>query len=463
MNAVASALSRFGRGGSSRVSDDWPHTAFGWGGGLRFQSLQDFLNYYKKDAFTIAYGQMDPLTCYTLAYSNPWITAVVNAITRPIASSKPSAAPSSEGVDVDPVEEDYIEGLISRPNEGMDFGSFMGAVMRDLLITGNAFIEVAYNNFGVPGNLYHHPPYVIKVDDDGYVHRNGYRFKEGELVHIRLPNPFDPYWGLSPLVSLVASLMLDMNILMNNLKYFSNSQLKGILSIDKSIDYMSAEKEVERIQQTIKNMRETGDEGHLVAFGVTFQSLASTNKDMMTPEVEKSIRDKILAVYGVPPSKVCLTETSTMSAGGGEAHAETMNETLTYWASAGFIDPINSTITRWAGLKTVKLSLRGLTHKDELAMARVHREWIRSSFATINEVRDAEGLPPIDSPVANEPLLPLNVAPMSLFEGGHPKYGDDAPGGPDDAETDRESNAYDEDDGHVDEFMRILMREGLIR
>lgn len=455
---MEAAKNVFKREGRSRVSGGFG----GFGGGippLQFNSISSFLDYYKKDAFSMAYSQMDPLTCYSLAYSNPWITAVVNAITRPIASSTPYAASTTQDGTVNPAEEEYLVNLITQPNETTDGGEFLTTIMKDLLITGNAYIEVAYNGYGVPGNLYPHPPYMIKIEEGRYIHKTGYQFKDGELIHIKLPNPFDPTIGLSPLVPLVASLMLDRNILLNNLKYFTNSQLKGILSIDKSVDYLAAEKEVKRIQDTIQDMQTRGEEGHLVAFGVTFQSLASTNRDMMTPDVEKSIRDRILAVYGVPPSKICLIEAGNIGAGSGEAQSETMNETLQYWASSGVIKPINQTVVRWAGLETVELGLRGITHKNELMMARVHREWIRSSIASINEVRDEEGLPPLDSPVADMPLVPLNVAPISLFEEGHPKYGEpdeDNKPGPDDQETDRTSQAYEE-------ILHYMRKDGLIR
>jgi HK97 family phage portal protein len=429
---------------------------------MSFNSMSDFIQFYKSEAFKIAYTQMDAFTCYNLAYSNSWISAVINAIARPMSSA------DIVGVAKDPekpndLEIDYINELFKDPNPYDTSEQFRYDLAMDLLSTGNYFIEVAYNQYGFPVSLYRHYPYMVSQRKDGrYVHKNGYVFEDGEIIHVKLFNPFDDKRGMSPLVPVVAAIMLDSNIINHNMKYYENNQLKGILSVDKEMGFERGRQEVENIQEQISQMKKRGEEGHLAAFGVGFQAISSTNRDMMTPEMEKSVRERILAVYGVPPSKIALIETGSIGGGVGETQADTLNDTLDFWAKIGFIGPFNKHLLPLAKVQDTLVDFTNLTKKDDMKEAQLQKQWIDSYSSTINEIRALQGKDPYDIDIANEPLVPNNLVPLSsLLVEPEPEVQPKAPL--------PEPKPIDEEDPEEDveqfmkEYKKLLKSNGLVK
>ncbi len=433
-------------------------------GGMQFNSIADFINYYKSEAFKVAYSQMDAFTCYNLAFSNSWISSVINAIARPISTAELIGIPK-DPENPDDFEIQYINELFADPNPNDTAEEFRYDLAVDLLATGNAYIEVAYNQFGFPVSLYRHYPYMITKKNGVYYHRNGYQFKEGEIIHIKLFNPFSENVGMSPFVPVVAAIMLDSSIMANNMKYFENNQLKGILSVDNKLNYQEGRKEVEAIQEQIKEMRQKGQEGHLAAFGVSFQTISSTNKEMMTPELEQSVRKRILAIYGVPPSKVSLSETGSIGGNVEETQADTMNDTLEFWARMCFIGPIQKHFMPMAAVENTKVDFTGLTKKDEIKEATLQKQWIDSYTKTINEIRGLRGEEPFDDPAADEPLVPGNLVPLSSLSGMQQGNSDINPSGTGNNNPD-DGNEPDDDgtepDDSTNQYIKALKKQGLI-
>lgn len=103
--------------------------------------------------------------------------------------------------------------LLRNPNERDSESSFKEAAIAYLLLSGNSYIE---RNGGTettpPVFLYAHRPDLLRVIKGsirnmvgGYEYKNGaapIRFQEWEMLHLRLFNPLDDWYGMSPLESL---------------------------------------------------------------------------------------------------------------------------------------------------------------------------------------------------------------------------------------------------------------------
>lgn len=384
--------------------------------GVSFDTLNDFFTYYKQSYTSTAYLQLTPLVCHQLAVLNPWIESAIRAITDPISTAEWTATPR-DPTEPDQVEIDYLSWLMNNPNPFQDTQTLTELLVRDKLATGSAYLELVPNSYGFPAAIYRVPPQKVEPKQVGdrirYVRSNGYVFPDEYFLPLNRPNPFSDYKGLSPLVSLFSKLMLDEAVTEHNLRYFVKDVLKGLLSFSDKVNYADTEKELERIQTQVKDMQENGESGHLVTYGVTFQSLASNNKDMMTPEVESRIIDAIKAVYRVPPAKIMLIESGNLGGGTSEGQDETLNDTV-LTESRKLIIPLQNRLSTLAGITNTTLSLKNLTKKNEYRESEVDTINLQNGSTTLNEVRTRRGLERYEDWRADQPLIPANLLPLSI-------------------------------------------------
>ena len=422
-------------------------------GGMGFNTMGEYINFYKSDAFKIAYYYMDALSCYNLATASPLIMSAIGAIARPISSAdiigmqKPKHKENEDEIET-------INALMESPNEDQDADEFKLKVMHSGLITGNVYYERVDNTFGYPASIYFHEPYNITQPSPGvYVHRDGTKFPPGSIIHRKYWNPLSPNVGMSPLVSLVAAMMLDSTIVKNNLGYYDSNSLKGILNIDPSVPQSAAKDEIERIQASVQEMKAQGKEGHLIAYATTFQAITSNNKDMMTPDMMEELVKRIGGVYGVPPAKVMRIDSGNIGGGTGESQADSMNESNEFWANYWLVSPFKHHLLPAYKFEDTTIGIRNLTKKDDLNLAQLNTEYMKNYSTTINEIRKSRGEEPIDSPYADEPLVPQQYIPLSLV-GQTPMT--EAPGSPNNTEPEKPS-----DDPVAEEVAKFFRENGV--
>ena len=397
---------------------------------MTYSGINDYLKKSQKDTWRVAYDYLDPFSCYVLALSNDRIMSAITAIARPIASAEFVAAPR-DPTKPNKIEMQILNQLFEDPNPSMATGydynldtatnndqsssMFQYACTLDMLCTGNNYIEQAYNQFGKPVALYRHPPYMIDIKNGYYVHKNGYIFQREELIHNKYFNPFSNKIGMSPLVPIVGALMLDNAILDKNIKNFGNDALKGILTLDKDIGPEAAQSEITRIRKQIREMRERGEEGHLVTFAAAFQTISASNKDMMTPEIEKSILNRVIANYGVPPAEIMQIDSGNLGSGTGTSQKETLYETVRFWNKFSLLDSYKSHLTKYGGITDTSVDVKNLTLVDERKQMEINREYILAGVKDIDQVRISLGDTPYDEDWSRQPTIPSNRIPLSMI------------------------------------------------
>lgn len=400
--------------------------------GMQFNSIGDFMKYIKSDAFNLAYKQLDPFSCYVLAFSNDRIMSAITAIARPIGGAEYVASPKDSD-NPNKIEIDYLNELLSDPNPDLftkndyDYnvntvteydqspGDYQYAMALDMLITGNNYEEISYNAIGKPAARYRHPPYMIDIINGRYVHRNGYIFKRGEIIHNKYFNPFSNKVGMSPLVPLVAAVMLDSSILQKNIKNFANDALKGIINIDPSVSADKAEENIQKIKQQVTQMKKSGKSGHLIAYAAAFQAISTTNKDMLTPEIEKTIFDRIIAIYGVPPAEVMKIESGNIGGGTGESQKETLYESVRFWNKKILLGSYQRQLVRYAELKDTTVNVKNLTITDERKQVELHEKYLSNGVTDIDEVRSDLGKEPYGEDWSQTPSIGSTRIPANLI------------------------------------------------
>ncbi len=217
---------------------------------------------------------------------------------------------------------------------------------------------------------------------------------------------------MSPLVPLVAAVMLDSSILQKNIKNFANDALKGIINIDPSVPSDQVNANIERIRTQIKDMRETGQSGHLVAYAAAFQAISATNKDMLTPEIESTIMDRIIAIYGVPPAEIMKIESGNLGSGTGTSQKETLYESVRFWNKKLLLGSYKRQLIRYAGFKDTTVDVKNLTITDERKQLEIHRGYIDSGVLAVDDVLIELGREPYNEPWSEKPTMASPRVPV---------------------------------------------------
>jgi HK97 family phage portal protein len=205
-----------------------------------------------------------------------------------------------------------LQKLLDRPNEFWSTQHFFMLVILELLLTGNCLVckyrvdgKVVEMFTANPRNIAPVPSTTNHIDHYIVVGPTGKKYKlhSDDAIHMMLPDPVNPYWGLSPLQAVARAVETDSeaaswqkNSLHNNMVPPGIIQMGGHLG-----------------DAQIKNLRETLKEEYQGAInarrpfilgggGATavWQQLSLTPAEVDFIRTRELSREEICAAFGVP-------------------------------------------------------------------------------------------------------------------------------------------------------------------
>lgn len=298
-----------------------------------------------------------------------------------------------------------------------------------LELTGNAYWVLLNNALGVPGEIWPVNPALIKVVPDKYEYIRGYlmevngakaSFERDEVIHFKYPNPTNPgdtlshYYGLGPVAAARLAITGDLYASRWNVNFFSNgARPDGHLTTEQRL----TEEDARRLRAMWEESHKGVDKAHRVAVlgqGTKYHQVAINPKDMDFLAQRKFGRDEILAIFGVPASKLGIVEDVN------RANAEANNYTFI----KDVIQPkLRRMDERLNAFLTPKFDERLLCRHENIIpedreQTRKDREAGWNKWLTINEIREEEGKPPVEG--GDAIYLPLSLVPA-----GEPQAGND--------------------------------------
>ncbi len=162
--------------------------------------------------------------------------------------------------------------------------------------------------------MYRIPPSMIKPVADkentglvGYVlqtDRGNFVFDKAEIVHVRLPNPNDAFSGLSPMIPVFKSILLDRFSTEHMIRFYkSGARLGGIIHTDKALN----KEQLGRFQRTFES-NFTGRQNHhrtlVLPPGMEYKAVEQNPAETALLEFCRYNREAIMSAYRVPPIKL---------------------------------------------------------------------------------------------------------------------------------------------------------------
>lgn len=306
------------------------------------------------------------------------------------------------------IEDHPLLDLIARPNPTQTRVDLIEAIVTNLLLFGNAYLEAA----DVDGRV--REIYNLRADrmsvapgPDGWPRGYEYRFGaervfyplRGEglepILHLKLNHPLDDHYGLPPLAA--AQMALDTH----NAAGFWNKALldnaarpSGALVFGGGDGAQMTDAQFERLKEELdENFSGAANAGRplLLDGGLDWKSLSLSPKDMDFIEAKAAAAREIALCFGVPPLVLGLP--------GDNTHANYSEANRAFWRGA--VIPMVARVQTameawfahaWGGLRFDY----DLDRVDALSSERA-AEWARvgaADFLTVDEKREALGYGP---------------------------------------------------------------------
>ena len=263
-----------------------------------------------------------------------WVRAVVGVICKAVTARGYSIVPIKSNAD--PRNAEILTDFFTNCNPNDTLLEIIDDLTRDTYVTGNGLIEVVLGPDGKPKELWSLDATTMRVKADAHGHILGYvqipdsragrvDFLPREVIHFKLGSKGSTLYGLSPLASLVLPITVDKYSQIYNRSFFLNgAKVRGAFIMKDA-----SPEQVERNREYMSARAKSPDMAHsdLVLEGdIEFKQISTSQKDMEFLELREFTRNEILAVYGVPPSKVSIIETGNIGSGSGEQQTQTFYE-----------------------------------------------------------------------------------------------------------------------------------------
>lgn len=301
----------------------------------------------------------------------------------------------------------YLNNLFNNPegwNSEITYAMFHKQYITSYELTGDAFIEVNYENFDFNDDPYnvingfqYIPPHLLRWFPDteqwGYRTKPSIRYEPDELIHIYEPgiNLKDIKYGVSKLEKIRLPLLMMFLGLEHNRKILENDGIdpKAILSFDTSVTDESFENELLRLAALTDERRKGGT---LAVKGATFQTGGYNNQDMDFLSLMDMCRDMILTAYGVQPGKAGIRETANLGTGSGESQDKDFKDMMN--AKAKLIEGAFNKKLGHNGFQEL-FQFNEMDIEDKLKRTQIEMNKLNAGVVTVNEVRSDYGLEPV--------------------------------------------------------------------
>ncbi|MDA1095344.1 MAG: phage portal protein [Acidobacteria bacterium] len=355
---------------------------------------------------------------------------VVNACIREVATSvaMPTLRLMRDVQDGGRVEvKNPTAFLLDHPSESQDQADFVEMMVVYLNVSGNAYVHRMRNGGGriVALHLLRPDRVQIKLHGDGTRHYEYtidgslYQIAAADVEHLKLPNPYDDLYGLSPLQVAAKYVNLDGSIASFLRAYFANAGVPaGILKVSKRINSQQ-EADVARDKWRSSFGGPRGWHGIAVLDeDASYQQVAPNIKDMDTSAVSRSSETRICAAFGVPPILIGVQsglEVSTYS-NYAQAREAFWDETVSPLVRrvAAFMERVlevgrNDDVEVFADFAGVRAY-----EEDSGSLSTRTVEQFNAGVITLNEARGSLGLDPVAA--GDVRRVPFNVVEVSPDE-----------------------------------------------
>lgn len=346
----------------------------------------------------------------------PWSSACVDTVARTITAGGVQinwAADTGEGEEIpaQPANVLALGRLLDYVNPREDIRQLLRGCLADMLVFGDAFIEVVWF-LGLPIALYSLdvPSMRIICDEHGevtmYVQitEQGQRaeFTPEQIIHIPLDAPRGGMTGVSPTQKALLSITTWLFFKATQ-KEMGRKGVPPLLHVDQPAGMSDGEMRRWEAQHRQKNLgaRNIGAPISTRAGAHVAELQAAKLVDIQTTLTQ--CRDEGLMVYGVPPAQVTIIESGNLGGGTGEAQFKSFQVNTCQPYAEALLEKLNFALLGAFGITGWKIAFGEIDWRDSKTIEDIYDTRVRNGSWTLNKYRDAINEPPVEG--GDEPVL----------------------------------------------------------
>jgi HK97 family phage portal protein len=348
----------------------------------------------------------------------PWSWASVNAIARTITAGGLVTdwdADDGEGdqeTPQKPPEVLALERLFAYCNPSEDIRQLMRAAITDLLVFGDAFIEVVWVG-SQPVALYNlDSPTTTPLADEhgqitGYVQITEFgqraEFEPRDVIHIALDSPRSGVFGVSPTQAALLPITAWLFTASTGKEIFR----KGVpptLHADMPAGMAPAELSRWRAMFMQQNVGPRNIGTPIITKGGAKITELAHSRIADLEAYKNQLRDEILACYGVPPAKAMVIESGNLGGGTGESQDRTFRVNTCSPIAELVLEKINFHIVRQGfGIHDWHVKFGDVDMRDSKTIEEIRDLRLRNGAYTLNRYRAEIGEPSVEG--GDDPVL----------------------------------------------------------
>ncbi|MDI5965728.1 phage portal protein [Streptantibioticus silvisoli] len=355
---------------------------------------------------------------YEAYLSCPWSWASVTAISRTITAGGVVTDWDNDDGEGDqetpdkPAEVLTLERLLAYCNPTEDIRQLLRNVIVDLMVFGDAFIEITWVG-NQPVALYNLDcPTTFPLTDEhgqvtGYVQTTEFgqraQFEPREVVHIALDAPRSGVFGVSPTQAALLPITTWLFAASNGKEIFRKGQPPTI-HVDFPAGMSPSEMTKWLNQYAVRNIGPRNLGAPITTKGGGTVNELSQGKVADLQSFLDQKRDEILACYGVPPSKATVIESGNLGGGTGESQDKTFRVNTCQPIAELILEKLNFHIARQGfGVAGWHMKFRDIDMRDSATIEDIRDQRLRNGSWTLNRYRAEIGEPPVDG--GDDPTL----------------------------------------------------------
>lgn len=247
---------------------------------------------------------------------------------------------------------------------------------------------------------------------EGYVYETSptekTEFAAEDVIFLKYPNPMKPFRGRGTLEAAIQTVDLDFYSEKYNLNFMYNqARPDAVLTTEQKL---SEEQIIRMNKQWDKKFKGIDKIARLAILegGVKYQQLQLSQKDMDFLEQQKFSRDKIFSIFRVPKSIIAISDDVN------RANAETGAYAFARWTIKAkmkrIVEQLNEFLVPLYGDDLFLDFEDPVPENRELELLAYEKALSMNGWMTINEVRELEGLKPVEGgdvvfrPIASVPI-----------------------------------------------------------
>lgn len=339
--------------------------------------------------------------CLEVYRINPWVSACCDAIAKRITSG---------GFSIEPVEQDkanpehaqQLRDFCLRINDNWDFLQLLRSIILDLLIFGEAYVEIVRKN-GLPYQLHKIDCITMSYTLDRHGNITGYQqtllhanetilLPPDDIIRWWLPHPKANMIALSPIERILDAINLDKQMV-NFITRFFEKGAKAPYWIKSPGEADEAERFLEWFTENY-----TGDRNAhapIVTWGgAEITEFKAGALEIDFPLGRERAREEILAGYNVPPMVVGVIKTAGLG-GTGEDQEKSFQYNTCDPVKQMVMEKFNyRLVQRGFGIHDYIVTTRYADYRNDKDITEVQDKRIRNGSLTINEARQEMGKAP---------------------------------------------------------------------